>query len=119
MSNLAQLLARVRPYSKAVIAALVSTLAALSAALTDGEGVSGTEAVTVVVALVVGLGAVWATPRGKAVVGAIVVALTSLGTALTDGTVSDVEWVGIVSQIVVALGAVLVAQNTPTAQPEA
>lgn len=49
-------------YAKAVVGALVAGLTALATALADGN-VTAAEAVTCVVAALVALGAVWATPN--------------------------------------------------------
>lgn len=52
----------IAPYAKAVTAALVAGLGALATAL-DDSAVSAQEGVTVAIALLVALGAVWAVPN--------------------------------------------------------
>ena len=55
---------RIAPYAKAVTAAVVAGLTALSTSLDDGA-LTAQEGVGVAIAFLVGLGAVWAVPNGK------------------------------------------------------
>jgi hypothetical protein len=55
-------MARVAPYAKAIIAAIVAGLSALTAGLV-ADGLSDAEIITAIVAFLVGLGAVFTVPN--------------------------------------------------------
>lgn len=112
-------------YAKAASAAVVAAFGAYVAAVQDGPGVTGAEALGIVLAFVVGAGAVWAVPNLpvgvaqylKAGVAALVAVLSALILGWADGSISISEWYAALVAGLGALGLVATVPNAAESDP--
>jgi peptidoglycan/LPS O-acetylase OafA/YrhL len=112
-------------YAKAAAGGVTAAFAAYVSAVQDGPGVAGYEFLSIVLAFVVGCGAVWLVPNLpagvsrylKAGVGALVAVLSALITGWTDGSINASEWYAALFAGLAALGLVGVVPNAAESDP--
>lgn len=112
-------------YAKAFSAAALAGFGAYVSAVQDGPGVTGSELLGIIIAVLVSLGAVAAVPNLpagvakylKAGTGAAVAFLSAVAVGWLDGSISAAEWYAAAFAGLSALGLVGIVSNAAESDP--